>query len=61
MLFDEGGKNFGQHAEGIFLAYWPGADLNNELEQVVLAVATHKMDYAELAEWFRARLKKIDA
>jgi hypothetical protein len=21
VLFDEGGKNFGQHAEGIFLAY----------------------------------------
>jgi death on curing protein len=38
----------------------PDADLNDELEQIVLAVATNEMDFEHLTVWFRRRLRRID-
>lgn len=63
--FVDGNKRTALHMLGILLdrsgyelVFRASARMNRQLEEMVLAVAEHRMDFADIAAWIKARMIK---
>jgi death-on-curing protein len=64
--FVDGNKRTAVYVLGIFLVkcgyrlrFQNGIVMNSEIEDMVVAIADHQMDYDDVVEWLKERLEKV--